>query len=479
MNSPPNVLLGAQTPRLSRYPEGVGSDGAEAIELAERCGIVLDPWQRLVLDKFLGYRRDGKWSCPTCLLVVPRQNGKGEVLVVRMLAGLFLFGEKLITYTAHEFKTAQEHFRRIATVVETTPELAAMVERIRYAHGSEGIELKKEHGGARLRFLARSRGSGRGFSGDCVILDEAYELPTEALDALIPTMSARMNETDAGPQLWYSSSAGMETSFELARVRQRALEGSDRIGLAEWSAADDADPNDPEAVAQANPGLGIRLSMEFIETERDTLSEAGFARERLGVWPSSQQFREIPEDKWKLVQDSKAAPKEPLVFGVDILPDRSAAAICVSDGKVIELTSTPETGWDHRQGTGWVVPRLRQLIEVHGGTVALDSGGPAAGLAEVLEADGIPVAKLTYGDLAIACGKLYDDIIDNKLDVIPATPLDTAVGGVTKRQAGDRFVWSRSASPVDVTPLVAATLAYHTANVVTAPDPGFVFAFLD
>jgi hypothetical protein len=48
---------------------------------------------------------------------VPRQNGKGEVLMARELFGLFELGERLIIHTAHEFKTSAEHFHRLEAVV--------------------------------------------------------------------------------------------------------------------------------------------------------------------------------------------------------------------------------------------------------------------------------------------------------------------------------------------------------------------------
>jgi hypothetical protein len=67
----------------------------------------LDPWQRFVLDRALGESKDGKWSAFEVGLVVPRQNGKGSILEARELAGLFLFDERLILHSAHEFETAR------------------------------------------------------------------------------------------------------------------------------------------------------------------------------------------------------------------------------------------------------------------------------------------------------------------------------------------------------------------------------------
>jgi hypothetical protein len=121
----------------------------------------------------MGIRPDGRWSSFEVGLSVARQNGKGSILEARELAGLFLpeVHERLLTHTAHEFKTAQEHFIRLATLVEgLPPKYRRLVKHVYEANGSEAIEMRD---GRRLRFLARSGGSGRGFSGDLVVLDEA------------------------------------------------------------------------------------------------------------------------------------------------------------------------------------------------------------------------------------------------------------------------------------------------------------------
>src|SRR5512135_2349968 len=101
-----DVLIGAHRPRLLVEPPRVSSAGSEAVDLAASAGLTLDDWQAYSLDVALGERRDGKWSAFEVGLVVPRQNGKGGVLEARELAGLFLFDERLILHSAHEFKTA-------------------------------------------------------------------------------------------------------------------------------------------------------------------------------------------------------------------------------------------------------------------------------------------------------------------------------------------------------------------------------------
>ncbi|MGY4986484.1 hypothetical protein [Streptomyces nigrescens] len=66
-------------------------------------------------------RMEPRWAAFEVGLVVSRQNGKGSLLEARELAGLFLFGERLIIHSAHQFDTSKEAFERILMLVENTP----------------------------------------------------------------------------------------------------------------------------------------------------------------------------------------------------------------------------------------------------------------------------------------------------------------------------------------------------------------------
>ena len=298
MSSPRGVpLLGDQEPRLCSLPPfDSDASGRNAVALAEVAGLELDPWQRLVLESGLR-RRGDKWAAFEVALIVARQNGKGTVLEALELAALFLYPDvRLILHSAHEFKTAAEAFLRVRALIEDRPEFDARVSRIRTAAGAEAVELKD---GKRLRFVARSSGSGRGFTSDLVILDEAYKLGDQEMAALLPTLSARPD-----PQVWYTSTAGGPDSIQLGRVRARGVAGGDQsLAFLEWSADEDAyDPASPADWARANPGLGIRISPEYIGREMAALGPDAFARERLSIgdWPvgDAGQWSTISADAW-------------------------------------------------------------------------------------------------------------------------------------------------------------------------------------
>ncbi|MBK6858070.1 MAG: hypothetical protein IPG97_16360 [Microthrixaceae bacterium] len=275
--------------------------------------------------------------------MVPRQNGKGGVLEAAELYWLFLDDAvDLITHTAHRFDTSLEHFTRIRTLVETTPELMAEVKGIYDSNGKERIELRS---GKRLQFKARSKGGGRGFSGT----GWSWTRPTTSTisGSLLPTMSARPD-----PQLWWTSSAPLEVAESNALRKIIARGRAGEITYAEWSV--DVDASDADAVAGAlddrgawlegNPSLGSLITEEFIGTvERSNLTDAEFARERLGIFPDPDnglgpQWSVIAEADWSACRSGESGRRAgrpgwlagDVDLAVEVRPDRSSSSVAVA-----------------------------------------------------------------------------------------------------------------------------------------------------
>jgi hypothetical protein len=473
---------GWQKPPIEVAPPSVTSAGQEAIDLAARAGLKLDPWQQHVLRIGMGEKPDGSWASFEVAVNVPRQNGKGGIIEARELWGLFIGGEQLILHSAHEFKTAKNAFKRIERLIRGCPDLHKRVKAYRYTVGEESIEL---HSGQVLRFIARSKGSGRGFTGDCNMLDEDMILGDEAMDALLPTMAAVEN-----PQIWYLGSAGIGAlSVQLGRLRRRAMAAIEAglpdpsLAYFEWSANlhvaecaqgctehDDAASDD--AVLKANPAVGFRLTLEKVANERSTLSAAGYARERLGEgdYPSDTEdtWQVIGEDVWRALADADSQPEGVgedgattpgcVAFAIDMTPERTHAAIAVAGrwrgGAHVEV---PE----HRPGTGWILDRAEELHEKWKPRCwVIDPGGPAGSLIPALEERlGITVVQTKARDVAAACGQFYDAVTEQSLSHLDQAPLAAALAGAQKRPLGDAWAWARRLVSVDISPLVAATLA--------------------
>lgn len=470
-------VRGVQRPRIFTAPAFVSSAGQEAVELAAVAGLVLDEWQTFALHVGLGERADGRWSAFEVAINVARQNGKGAIIEARELAGLFLLGERLILHSAHEFKTSVEAFRRIVALITNCDSLRKRVKAVRRTTGEEAIELLT---GQRLRFLARSGGSGRGFTGDANMLDEDMILGDDAMGALMPTMAAVRD-----PQVWYFGSAGIgSASMQLARLRRRALaamesgEPDPALAYLEWSISphlpecapnctDHDDPLSPLAVAKANPALGYRLTLEHTERERLTMGTDIYNRERLGVgdYPSDVEdtWRIIGEDPWRALGDGTSTMSDPVAFALDVTPERSHGAIGAAGANVDDVHVEVV---DHRPGTGWMVDRLIELVEKwEPCALVIDAGGPAASLIPAVKK---ALEKLGREDLLIemktreaaaAAGQFFDAVSEQRIVHLDQAPLATSLAGADKRPVGDGWAWARRGVNVDISPLVAVTHA--------------------
>ncbi|KPC61563.1 hypothetical protein ADL27_62995, partial [Streptomyces sp. NRRL F-6602] len=499
-------MIGAQTPRILSVPwyrhvdtgRWDGTDdqvalayqspaGLECIELAEDAGLGLDPWQQLSLHHSLAEEDDGRWTSLEVAINVARQNGKGGWLEARQLGGVFLFGDKLIIHTAHQFNTAQESFLRLDQIFEGSYSLSRRIRRVRRSHGEEGFEF---HNGARIRFLARGGDSGRGFSGDTVIMDEGMKLRAAPVGALMPVLSARRN-----PQLIYTFSAGLGAESEqVALLRARALAETDQpdqsLCYIEHSIAPHTqdcarDPEgrivcelhdnreDERSWARANPALGIRIRPSYVLQEMRAMRPDLFDRERLGVgdYPevSEETWQVIEKSEWEALEDTASKPEDPVAFAIDVNPERTWASISVAgasgEGVHVEVI-------EHRPGTDWVIARAKELdAKWKPCAWVIDEGGPAGSLVpglqkalayegdEDLEDRSELVICPKVRQLTQACGQFYDRVKEGSLAHLGQAPMAAALAGARKRELGDAWAWARKSEGVDVSPLVSGTYA--------------------
>lgn len=472
--SPLAAPRGVQVPRVRHAPQVRANAWEDVADLAKAYGLALDPWQENVLSAAMGERADGQWAASTVGVSVPRQNGKGALIEARELAGLLVFGEKTIIHSAHEQKTARVGFERVLSYFENYDDLRKKVRSVMSALGREHIKLNT---GQELHFPARSKGAIRGFSIDCLILDEGQILGDPAWEAIKPTISARPNV-----QTWVLGTppTPLDDGTVFTRMRQRGLEGKDhRLCWCEWSAAPGSSFDDPVAWAQANPALGLRISLDAVSDERNELSDSGFGRERLGMWEEATNGQVIDPQTWAKAGDMTGEIDSEIALAVDVMPDRTAGSVSVagrrSDGRwQVELV-------DNRNSVGWIVDRVvaitsRQPVRA----VIIDAQSPAASLIEALEARGVLVTKTGARDMAAACGQFYDAVMEDQLRHLDVPLLNAALGVARKRSLGDAWAWHRKNAVADITPLVSCTLALWGAqseSVARIKKPSAAFAF--
>ena len=479
------MRTGAQRPRIEVVPPRRHTAAEDVVEMASKAGMVLDEWQQHVLRGALGEDDDGRWSAFEAALVVPRQAGKSALLEALILTSLLIWREQTVIYSAHLFSTATETFQRLQALIQGS-EFADDIAKVYTANGKEAIILKN---GCRVKFMARSRGGGRGFSGDRIIFDEAFDLDPKSLGAMIPTLAARSMRGDSNPQIWYASSAPHSDSVVLHSLRKRA-QGPDpgRLYYAEWSVPDEPPPalDDVDGWYQANPALGIRISEDFVRDELRALqhSPGEFLRERLGVPDplpddSADRPAKIPAEAWASTGTADVVDVQPgeLVIGFDVSPGGEWASIAMAAGSLanpyVELI-------EHQAGTGWLAGRLVELVERWQPTaVVCDGAGPVTStigaVVHAFRLAGISadlLVQLSTKDYKAACGAFFADIAEGRLRrPLGQGPLDLAAADVTERVLGESWAWDRRRSTVPISPLVAATVA--RSQLVAKPAPSF------
>jgi hypothetical protein len=394
----------------------------------------------------------------------PRQNIKTEYLLARILAGLFVFREDLIVYSAHQARTTAKTFGRLKRAIERNPRLGARIARVSNRQGAEMIELAT---GQALECVARSTNSGRGFSGSTIILDEAHELDGDQLAAILPMLSTRQN-----PQVFYALSLGNEQSTHLGALRARALARADpHVAWIEWSMAEGDRIDDREVWKRCNPAYPARISMAYLEREWAALGSdpEQFARERLGKsrWPMAEadKFEVISREAWQACASPDAAAGYPVALGAAVSPAGRDAAIAVCGTgagglPVIEIA-------DRRpgEGVGWIGPRLRDLCARHQVTTAAweDNGlTRPLGLAGYLSGDtaALEVAPADYAQACVTIGYAADQhTLRHRSDPL----LTAAIGAAKMKRAGrSGWVWHPDALYAELA--AAATLALHAAG---------------
>jgi hypothetical protein len=104
--------------------------------------------------------------------------------------------------------------------------------------------------------------------------------------------------------------------------------------------------------------------------------------------------------------------------------------------------------------------------------VICTGSGITGTLVDELVLAGVDVTSLNATEYAQACAGLVDQVLEERVRHLGSKELRDAIRGAATRPLGDAWAWSRKSSSVDISPLVAATLAVR--GVVTATSGEFV-----
>jgi hypothetical protein len=453
-------------PAFFTAPDFTDSLAPEVADLAEMVGFPADPEQRLVLEPMFGLDRAGRRVAFEVAVIGARQNIKTGLFKIAALGEAFIAEVPLLVWSAHEFPTAQEAFRDLSELIESSPDLDREIKHIHRGNGDEAIELLN---GCRIKFKARTKSGGKGLSGKRVVLDEAFALQPVHMGSLLPLLSAQSE-----PQVWYGSSAGYADSAVLRGIRDRGRKGSPSMVYVEWCAPKEGcvnpqcihDPGTPGCILDnedfwqmANPQMGRRIALDTIRNERRALPPEEFARERLGWWDEPGQLEHIfGAEKWArcAIPTQAEPPTAGIALGIAVSIDRSWSSIS---------GATPLPGrelvglLDRRRGTDWLIAEAKRLQDKLKCQVGIDSRGPAADLIDPLKAAGVNLRLLSTADVLDANAAFYDKVQTTVIAHMTHPEIEDAVRGAQRRPVSDRWAVGRRNSTADVSPLESAVIA--------------------
>jgi hypothetical protein len=463
-------LGGVQTPRIHSKLSDLPSKGQDIIDLAAELKINLMEWQKYVCIHGHKVRADGRWAHSELGLIMARQQGKSTLMMLRILTGMFVWGEGLQLASAHRLTTSLETFRQIVGLIETNPKLEKEVKKIRWQHGAEEIELF----GNRRFVVKAANNAARGLSKpETIHLDELREYKDEdAWSSMRYSMMAAKN-----PQVWIYSSAGDQHSVILNKLRERALASAttnDPIGWFEWSAEPDAPILLPSgemnwsAFAQANPSLGITIHPDNLKAVINDPPDI-VRTEVLAQWVDTINSA-IDAQKWAMCQIDAIPldPEQPTWLGLDLSPDRKFGALVAAQrlsGERFYIQLLHTWSNDYSLNDLAVANDIAPYVRKYNTQTVAYSKRTSQAVASRLSSAGIQVTDMDGAIYAESCDRWLGAINSHRLQHSGQEELTQQTLSAAKLPFGDgSWIIGRRASRVAVCASVASALVTYFAT---------------
>lgn len=473
--------FGCQEPTWSWCAPYERSQGGYAVELANAYGIPPHEWQRRVLADWLALAPDGTLLNSTCILPVPRQNGKTGVCDPRETFGLIVRHERIL-HTAQEFQTAKVGFDRLREKFGKEkndpnarfPELNALVERYTTSANQMILDLKT---GGHIEFRTRGSGGdvGRGGTFDLVVVDEAQAYTEEQDASLSPLNSASplgspqtiLMGTVPDPA---NAHKGFVFTNQRNQVRNAPLPG---FCLHEWSADEVGDVMDRSRWYRTNPSLGHQLLERALAKDAYGMRPETFAREHLGWWPPNVASMTVisPHD-WNACRTDSPPASGRLAVGVRFSPDGEVGCVaaCLVPAEGAPYVEVVEH-WSMSGGVRRFADLLCEMGDVE--CLAVDGRSHSDNLRRMLRERGFPeraTVSPTVGEVVTANSMLLNAVRERRVSHMGQPALNDSATRCGRRPIGSDGGWGFKGGPeVDPSLVEACALAHWAACTRTKP----------
>ena len=261
----------------------------------------LRPWQVKIVKQIFKKRKDGVRQYRTCLLMLPRKNGKTELAAAIAVCGLLADGETgaEVYSAAADRDQASLVFGVAAQMIRNDPDLDAQC----YIVDSQK-RIDHERSKSFYRAISAEAYSKHGFNASMVVYDEMHAAPDRRLyDVLSTSMGARTQ-----PLLLVISTAGYDKHSILWELYAHAKKVQENPAIDPtflpilYEAPADANWTSEKVWRKANPALGDFRSLEEMQilaarAKAIPAQENTFRRLYLNQW-TEQASRWIALDAW-------------------------------------------------------------------------------------------------------------------------------------------------------------------------------------
>jgi phage terminase large subunit-like protein len=405
-------LRGATKPRLHSPLLKGENKLQDVLDLCKILGEELLPFQEFVLKDMLTVDKKGMWVRKSCLLLISRQNGKTFLARMLILAHLLKWDSKNILIMSSNRGMALETFRQVAHALESNDHLKGFVKQIRYANGTESIEMLD---GTRLDVVAATRDGSRGRSADFLYIDELREVTEDGYRAATPTTRARPNS-----QALFTSNAGDAFSTVLNDLRERAIDYPPKsFGFYEYSAPQYCKIDDRNAWAMANPALGYTITEEAIEEAIATSPIENTRTETLCQWIDSLSSP-WPHGILEETSDSELvmSPGAYTIFGFDVSPSRRNGSLVAGqllpDGRIgigILETYSSQVAIDELK----MAASIKAWCDIYKPRLVCFDKYATQTIADRLHNSGVIVEDVSGQQFYKACGDLLEGLVNHRV----------------------------------------------------------------
>jgi phage terminase large subunit-like protein len=261
----------------------------------------LRPWQVKIVRRLFTTRPDGRRRYRTCLLMLPRKNGKSELCAALAIYFLLFDGEvgAEVYSAAADKDQAALVFNVAAQMIRNDPELLAQCEII---DSQKRVVHRKS--GSFYRAISAEAYSKHGFNASVVIYDELHAAQSRELwDVLSTSQGARSQ-----PLMMAITTAGYDRHSILWELYAHAKKVAEDPTLDPtflpilYEAPEGADWTSPKVWRAANPALGDFRSLEEMQiacarAQEIPAQENTFRRLYLNQW-TEQAARWIAMPTW-------------------------------------------------------------------------------------------------------------------------------------------------------------------------------------